>query len=213
MKKNKKTIINFFGGSGSGKSFLIKSLSKNLRNVSITVVPADAYLKTNKYDDFLEYLKSNHYEWDLLLRHLSKDIGEEFTIPFFDFNKFKRLDKNDGIILKINKIIIIDSVIPFPYADYYIYIKTSSEIRKKRILHRNKKGNVDYWRDYIMKNWEKLEKINNAKLTDNISVDLVINGDMSESYNIDKIEKLLIEKNLLDRNKFKKLSKLDNTKV
>ena len=70
-------IIGIAGGTGSGKTTVVRRIIEALPPDEVAVIPQDSYYKDNHHIPLEERLKMNYdepasIEWPLLVRHLNE---------------------------------------------------------------------------------------------------------------------------------------------
>ena len=149
--ENKILVIGIAGGTGSGKTTLMKNLITEFADV-VTVISHDNYYK--RHDDLtyeercqLNYDEPAALETDLMAKHL--DIlrrGEAIDCPVYDFTVHNRSDETIRIVPK--KVIIVEGILIFEnkplrdLMDIKIFVDTDSDVRLCRRIKRdvNKRG-------------------------------------------------------------------------
>jgi len=143
MEKNI-LVIGIAGGTGSGKTTLMKNLIREFSDV-VTVLSHDNYYK--RHDDMtyeercgLNYDEPAALETDLMARHL--DIlrrGEAIDCPVYDFTVHNR--SNDTIRITPEKVIIVEGILIFEnrelrdLMDIKVFVDTDADVRLcRRIL-------------------------------------------------------------------------------
>ena len=144
-------VIGIAGGTGSGKTTLMKNLIQCFEG-QVTVLSHDNYYK--RHDDMtyeerclLNYDEPNALETDLMARHL--DIlrhGEAIDCPVYDFTQHNRSDETIRIIPR--KVIIVEGILIFEnkplrdLMDIRIFVDTDADVRLCRRIKRdvNKRG-------------------------------------------------------------------------
>ena len=137
-------VIGIAGGTGSGKTTLMKNLIREFADV-VTVISHDNYYKrhdelTYEQRCLLNYDEPAALETDLMARHL--DIlrhGGEIDCPVYDFTQHNR--SNDTIHLVPKKVIIVEGILIFEnkqlrdLMDIRIFVDTDNDVRLcRRIL-------------------------------------------------------------------------------
>ena len=137
-------VIGIAGGTGSGKTTLMKNLIREFSNV-VTVLSHDNYYK--RHDDMtyeercgLNYDEPAALETDLMARHL--DIlrqGQAIDCPVYDFTVHNR--SNDTIRITPEKVIIVEGILIFEnrelrdLMDIKVFVDTDADVRLcRRIL-------------------------------------------------------------------------------
>ena len=149
--ENRILVIGIAGGTGSGKTTLMKNLIAEFSNV-VTVISHDNYYKRHDELPYEERCKLNYdepaaLETDLMARHL--DIlrqGGTIQCPVYDFTVHNRSDETITIVPK--KVIIVEGILIFEnkplrdLMDIKIFVDTDADVRLCRRIKRdvNKRG-------------------------------------------------------------------------
>ena len=144
-------VIGIAGGTGSGKTTLMKNLIDKYAD-HITVLSHDNYYK--RHDDMtyeercqLNYDEPAALETDLMARHLDcLRRGESIACPVYDFTVHNRSDETITIVPK--KVIIVEGILIFEnqplreLMDIRIFVDTDADVRLCRRIKRdvNKRG-------------------------------------------------------------------------
>jgi uridine kinase len=140
-------VIGIAGGSGSGKTTVVKKIVKALPKDAVTVIPQDAYYFDNGHLSKEEKLKinfdhPNSIEWDLLNEHLDLlKQGKSIAKPNYDYVSCARLDNYD--IIKPNKVIIVEGILVLSNEELRkrmnikLFVSTNSDDRLMRIIQRD----------------------------------------------------------------------------
>ena len=137
-------VIGIAGGTGSGKTTLMKNLITEFSDV-VTVLSHDNYYK--RHDDMtyeercgLNYDEPDALETDLMARHL--DVlrqGGAIDCPVYDFTVHNR--SNDTIRITPEKVIIVEGILIFEnkelrdLMDIKVFVDTDADVRLcRRIL-------------------------------------------------------------------------------
>ncbi|MBQ6719882.1 MAG: uridine kinase [Oscillospiraceae bacterium] len=149
--ENKILVIGIAGGTGSGKTTLMKNLIAEFSDV-VTVISHDNYYK--RHDDLayeerckLNYDEPAALETDLMARHLDElRHGRSIECPVYDFTVHNRSDETITIVPK--KVIIVEGILIFEnkplrdLMDIKIFVDTDADVRLCRRIKRdvNKRG-------------------------------------------------------------------------
>jgi len=149
MKKIKPLVIGVAGGSGSGKTTIIKSFIDSLGPLDAVILQHDSYYRNNNHLPLLERERINYdhpdaLESDLMVKNI-KDLlnWKETETPVYDFTTHTR--KSKGIMKKPAEVIIVDGILIFverelrELMDVRIFVNTDSDIRFIRRLKRDLK--------------------------------------------------------------------------
>lgn len=147
--KTKPLVIGVAGGSGSGKTTIIKAIIDELGSLDVVTLQHDSYYKDNNHLPLLERENINYdhpdaLETELLIDNLNDLIQwNDSETPVYDFTTHSRKEK--GIIKKPADIVIVDGILIFveerlrELMDVRIFVNTDSDIRFIRRLMRDMK--------------------------------------------------------------------------
>ena len=149
-------IIGIAGGSGCGKTTVVKEIIRRLPKNSVTVIPQDAYYWDNGHLSPEEKLKinfdhPNSIEWSLLVKHL--DLlrkGESIEMPQYSYVSCAR--GKETTRMEAKQVIIVEGILVFAdkellkRLDIKVYVDAESDDRLTRIIHRD---TVERGRDYL----------------------------------------------------------------
>ena len=144
-------VIGIAGGTGSGKTTLMKNLISRFGDV-VTVLSHDNYYRRHDELTYEERCKINYdepaaLETDLMAYHL--DLlrkGESIECPVYDFTQHNR--SNDTITVVPKRVIIVEGILIFEnkplrdLMDIKIFVDTDADVRLCRRIKRdvNKRG-------------------------------------------------------------------------
>ena len=150
MEKNI-LVIGIAGGTGSGKTTLMKNLIQRYGD-SVCVLSHDNYYRRLDHLTYEERCKINYdepaaLETDLMAHHL--DLlrqGESIQCPVYDFTNHNRSDET--ITVHPNRVIIVEGILIFEdeqlreLMDIRIFVDTDADVRLCRRIKRdvNKRG-------------------------------------------------------------------------
>ena len=140
-------IIGVAGGTGAGKTTVIREISKQIGTQNMVVLEHDSYYHDLKHLPFEERAKKNFdhpsaLETDLLVEHLESLIsGEQVEVPIYDFTRHVRKMKTRTVHPK--NVILLDGILIFSepelraLMDIKIYVDTDDDIRLLRRIRRD----------------------------------------------------------------------------
>ena len=140
-------IIAIAGGTGSGKSFLAKSLLNMYSKEEMLVIRQDSYYKALHNLNYKDRCNQNFDHPDaidsiLIGNHLEKLLsGDTIYCPIYDFTKHLR--KKNAQKVKPRPFIVIEGILMLHYKrllDFYslkIFIETPEDVRIKRRIDRD----------------------------------------------------------------------------
>lgn len=108
-------IIGIAGGSGSGKTTVVKKITDALPKGSVSVIPQDAYYRDNGHLSAEERTKINFdhpgsIEFNLLNKHIDQLLKDEsIQMPIYNYITCSRADET--IKVKPTKVIIIEGIL------------------------------------------------------------------------------------------------------
>ena len=149
--ENKFLVIGIAGGTGSGKTTLMKNIINRFGDV-VTVLSHDNYYRRHDELTYEERCRINYdepaaLETDLMAYHL--DLlrkGEAIRCPVYDFTQHNRSDET--ITVEPKSVIIVEGILIFEneplrdLMDIRIFVDTDADVRLCRRIKRdvNKRG-------------------------------------------------------------------------
>lgn len=140
-------VIGVAGGSGSGKTTVVRRIVDSLGPDAVTVIEHDRYYRN--YPDLrleerasLNYDHPNSLETDLLVHHLDTlrgGLGVE--VPVYDFTRHARLERTDA--MQPRRAIIVEGILILADAglrdrmDVKVFVDTDDDTRFIRRLQRD----------------------------------------------------------------------------
>ena len=144
-------VIGIAGGTGSGKTTLMKNIVERFGDV-VTVISHDNYYK--RHDDLtyeerclINYDEPAAFETELMVEHLAAlRRGEAIQCPVYDFTVHNR--SNDVLTIVPKRVIIVEGILIFAdealreLMDIRIFVDTDADVRLCRRIKRdvNKRG-------------------------------------------------------------------------
>ena len=140
-------ILGVAGGSGSGKTTVVRSIVRQLGGEAVTVIHHDSYYRDTSHltQDALRSINYDHpdsLETELLVEHL-KELREAraVAIPMYDFSAHARLGTREHV--EPRKVIIVDGLLILwdpalrALMDIKVYVDTDADLRFIRRLERD----------------------------------------------------------------------------
>ena len=144
-------VIGIAGGTGSGKTTLMKNLTAKFGDV-VTVLSHDNYYK--RHDELtyeqrcqLNYDEPDALETDLMARHLDQlRRGEAIDCPVYDFTVHNRSEETIHILPR--RVILVEGILIFEnpelreLMDIKVFVDADADVRLCRRIKRdvNKRG-------------------------------------------------------------------------
>lgn len=140
-------IIGIAGGSGSGKTSVVKKIINSFPNESVSVVSQDAYYKDNGVISQEEREKINFdhpssIEFPLLISHLEElKKGNPIAMPIYSYITCSR--QKETIPIAPGKVIIVEGILIFSdlelckLLDLKVFVDTEADDRLIRIIQRD----------------------------------------------------------------------------
>lgn len=143
----KPLIIGVGGGSGSGKTTVVKHILSGIGRDSIQLIQHDSYYRDLSHLPLKERKKQNFdhpssLETELMIRHVEAlKSGYQVEVPVYDFAAHTRSDKSEKITPK--EIILLDGILIFTeqqlreQMDIKIFVDTDDDVRLLRRIKRD----------------------------------------------------------------------------
>lgn len=140
-------IIGIAGGSGSGKTTVVKAIQNHL-NKKVAVISQDSYYKDSSHIPVEERKAINFdhpdaIDWDLLCDHLkSLREGKSIKQPIYSYITCTR-SKTETITVNPADVIIVEGILIFSVAklrklmDIKIFVDAEPDDRLMRIIYRD----------------------------------------------------------------------------
>lgn len=140
-------IIGIAGGSGCGKSTVVKQIIKKLPKDSVAVIPQDSYYKDNGHLSPEDRAKINFdhpssIEFNLLVRHLDMlKEGETIGMPIYSYLTCARA--KETIPVQPKEVIIVEGILIMSNPrlrermDIKVFVDADADDRLMRIIRRD----------------------------------------------------------------------------
>jgi uridine kinase len=140
-------IIGIAGGTGSGKTTVVKKIMKALEGESVAVIPQDSYYNDNTHltmDErrLINYDHPDAFDWDLMYQQISAlRTGKSIEQPTYDYITSNRM--SETIHITPCKVIIIEGIMALYHTnlrdlmDLKIFVDTDADVRLIRNILRD----------------------------------------------------------------------------
>lgn len=140
-------IIGIAGGTGSGKSTVVKRIVQEMQSNSVAILPQDSYYRNNAHIplDKRRMLNFDHpsaIEWELLVEHLKiLKAGNPINQPIYSYITCSR--EEETITVLPEKVVIVEGILIFSspelrdLLDIKIYVDADADERILRVIQRD----------------------------------------------------------------------------
>ena len=138
-------IVGIAGGSGSGKTTIVSSITEIVRDYAL--VPQDNYYRSAEHvnNQFITGFNFDHpdaFDSDLLLEQLQGlKAGTPIRMPQYDFVHHRR--RNETVLVEPRRLVILEGIMIYfdkrirDLVDLKLYVDTPDDIRFIRRLRRD----------------------------------------------------------------------------
>jgi uridine kinase len=142
-------VIGVAGGSGSGKTTVVRKIVDALDDARVTVLDHDRYYRDRNDLRFEERVALNYdhpdsLETDLMVRHVEElRAGRAVEVPRYDFAKFARMPHTETIVPR--RALIVEGILIYTdqelrrLMDIKVFVDTDDDTRFIRRLQRDMK--------------------------------------------------------------------------
>lgn len=140
-------IIGIAGGTGSGKSTVVKKILESINPEDVALLPQDSYYKDSSHvpDEEKQNINFDHpnaFDWDLLSKHISMlKEGKSIEQPTYSFLTCSRLPET--IHTEPKEIILIEGILALSdkklrnLMDLKIFVDADPDERLIRVINRD----------------------------------------------------------------------------
>ena len=161
------TIIGIAGGTGSGKTTVVRRIAKALPPHCAAVIPLDSYYNdtsdlTPEERQAINFDHPDAFDWKLLTEHIKKlKNGEAIEQPTYSYIESNR--QKETVHVEPKPVIIIEGIMTLHYKklrdmmDLKIFVDTDSDVRLIRNIRRDvvERGRTV---DMVLDRYEKVLK-------------------------------------------------------
>lgn len=140
-------VVGIAGGTGSGKTTVVKKIISHFQDEEVTLLPQDSYYKDNSHLKLEERLKLNFdhpdsIEWSLLVRHINElSNGMVIQQPIYSYLTCVRSDEtipvNPRHVIIIEGILVLTNPELRDLMDIKVYVDADSDDRLSRVITRD----------------------------------------------------------------------------
>lgn len=140
-------IIGIAGGTGSGKTTVVRKIIESLPKDKVAVIPQDCYYKDNHHIPLETRLKMNYdepdsIEWTLLVQHLKElKSGRSVNVPTYEFVTCSRLSATKEVLP--SEVIVVEGILVLcdpelrELMDVKVFVDTDADERLIRVINRD----------------------------------------------------------------------------
>lgn len=140
-------IVGIAGGSGSGKTTVVRKIIENLPQNTVTVIPQDSYYKDNSHIPLEERRKinfdhPNSIEWELLVNHI-KDLKNNKAIEQPTYSYLTCTRNSQTVHIEPSNVILIEGIMVLgqpelrDVIDLKVFVDADPDDRLARIIERD----------------------------------------------------------------------------
>ncbi len=141
------TVIGVAGGTGSGKSTLVKKLLEAFRGEHVAMMCHDSYYKAHPELTLEERAKLNYdhpgsFDTPMMVEHLKElKSGVPIQQPVYSFVNHNRTDETE--LVKPSRVVIVDGILIFEnkelrdQMDIKVFVDTDADVRLARRILRD----------------------------------------------------------------------------
>ncbi len=141
-------VIGIAGGSGSGKTTVVKAIAENLKGEKVVIIPQDSYYKDSS--DLTDEEKRHHnfdhpdaIDWELLCEQLAElKSGKTIHQPVYSYISCSR-SKTETVTVEPADVIIIEGILIFTckelrdQMDIKLFVDADDDDRLMRVMARD----------------------------------------------------------------------------
>ncbi len=140
-------IIGIAGGTGSGKTTVVRKIISSLPAGEVAVLPQDCYYRNNPHIPLAERRKMNYdepasIEWELLVKHLAEmREGHAIEMPTYDMLTCARMPETVHVeprpVVVVEGILVLTDPRLREMMDVKVYVDADADDRLIRVITRD----------------------------------------------------------------------------
>ena len=140
-------VIGIAGGTGSGKTTVVRKIIESLPAGEVSVLPQDSYYKDSSHIPAEERQKINFdepaaFDWDLLISQLSQlKEGKSIEIPTYSYLTCTR--QPETVPMQPRDVVIVEGILVFSderlrnMMDIKVFVDADADDRLIRVINRD----------------------------------------------------------------------------
>lgn len=140
-------VIGIAGGTGSGKSTVVRKIIESLPKDEVAVLPQDCYYNDNHHIPLETRLKMNYdepaaIEWSLLTHHIDElKAGRAIEMPTYDFLTCSR--QKETIHVEPREVVVVEGILVLSDKELRdrmnvkVFVDADADERLIRVIHRD----------------------------------------------------------------------------
>jgi len=140
-------VVGIAGGTGSGKTTVVKKIVENLSGQSVAVIPQDSYYRDNSHipPEKRQEINFDHpdsVEFSLLVEHIKKlKMGKAIEQPVYSYLTCTR--SPETVTVEPQQVIILEGILILTHPplrdmiDIKVYVDADADDRLGRVIHRD----------------------------------------------------------------------------
>jgi len=140
-------IIGIAGGTGSGKTTVVRKILEQLPKEEVAILPQDCYYKDSKHLKLEERQKINFdhpnaIEWELLIQHINElKAGRSVEMPQYSYLTCTRSEET--IRVEPRDVVIVEGILILGNAelralmDLKVFVHADADDRLSRVIQRD----------------------------------------------------------------------------
>ena len=140
-------IIGIAGGTGSGKTTVVRKIVEQLPVDEVAILPQDCYYKDGKHLPLEERQKTNFdhpdaIEWDLLIEHVEAlKAGKSIEMPQYSYLTCTRSEETQTVqprdVIIVEGILILGDEKLRDLMDLKVFVHADADDRLARVIYRD----------------------------------------------------------------------------